>query len=142
MKGLNLFTDFSKKAGTKLEPGKIKIDDTTLRDGEQTAGVVFANDEKIHIAKMLDKAGVHQIEAGIPTMVHSCGYEYELVKMCAEETDLIEHRVTQECPAGDYRRPCAQVAGVQTEHARRMALEALECCLASSKSAWTLSNFP
>ncbi|MCJ7471889.1 MAG: homocitrate synthase [Actinobacteria bacterium] len=46
----------------------IKIDDTTLRDGEQTAGVVFANDEKIHIAKMLDKVGVHQIESGIPAM--------------------------------------------------------------------------
>ena len=68
MKGLNLLTDFSKKTGTKLEPKNIKIDDTTLRDGEQTAGVVFANDEKVHIAKMLDKVGVHQIEAGIPTM--------------------------------------------------------------------------
>jgi homocitrate synthase NifV len=56
------------KAGQKIEPKKIKIDDTTLRDGEQTAGVVFANDEKIHIAKMLDKVGVHQIEAGIPAM--------------------------------------------------------------------------
>jgi len=68
MRGLDLFTEFSKKAGTKIEPKNIKIDDTTLRDGEQTAGVVFANDEKIHIAKMLDKIGVHQIEAGIPTM--------------------------------------------------------------------------
>jgi homocitrate synthase NifV len=48
--------------------GPIFIDDTTLRDGEQTAGVVFANDEKIHIAKMLDLIGVHQIEAGVPAM--------------------------------------------------------------------------
>lgn len=68
MRGLEVLTEFSKKAGAKLEPKKIKIDDTTLRDGEQTAGVVFANDEKIHIARMLDKIGVHQIEAGIPTM--------------------------------------------------------------------------
>ena len=68
MRELDLFTDFSQKAGTTIDPKDIKIDDTTLRDGEQTAGVVFANDEKIHIAKMLDKAGVHQIEAGIPTM--------------------------------------------------------------------------
>lgn len=68
MRGLNLLTEFSKKAGVKIEPKNIKIDDTTLRDGEQTAGVVFANDEKIYIAKMLDKIGVHQIEAGIPTM--------------------------------------------------------------------------
>ncbi|MDS1028970.1 homocitrate synthase [Bacillota bacterium LX-D] len=46
----------------------ITIVDTTLRDGEQTAGVVFANPEKLRIAKMLDKIGVHQIEAGIPVM--------------------------------------------------------------------------
>lgn len=46
----------------------IYIVDTTLRDGEQTAGVVFSNNEKIRIAKLLDEIGVHQIEAGIPVM--------------------------------------------------------------------------
>ncbi|MGB9792147.1 MAG: homoaconitate hydratase, partial [Thermacetogeniaceae bacterium] len=55
----------------------IKIVDTTLRDGEQTAGVVFSNHEKIRIAKMLDELGVHQIEAGIPVMG---GHEKEAVK--------------------------------------------------------------
>jgi len=49
-------------------PLRVDIDDTTLRDGEQTAGVVFANDEKLRIAKLLDEVGVYQIEAGIPTM--------------------------------------------------------------------------
>ncbi|MCJ7665584.1 MAG: homocitrate synthase family protein [Actinobacteria bacterium] len=68
MRELDIFTDFSRKAGIEIDPKDIKIDDTTLRDGEQTAGVVFANDEKIHIAKMLNKVGVHQIEAGIPAM--------------------------------------------------------------------------
>jgi homocitrate synthase NifV len=77
MKGLGLLTEFSMKAGIKLNPKNIKIDDTTLRDGEQTAGVVFANDEKIHIAKLLDRMGVHQIEAGIPTMG---GDEKEAIK--------------------------------------------------------------
>ncbi|WP_213996375.1 MULTISPECIES: homocitrate synthase [Tepidanaerobacter] len=47
---------------------KIYIVDTTLRDGEQTAGVVFANREKIQIAKMLDEVGVDEIEAGTPVM--------------------------------------------------------------------------
>ncbi len=46
----------------------VKMVDTTLRDGEQTAGVVFANQEKIRIAKLLDQVGVDQIEAGIPVM--------------------------------------------------------------------------
>ncbi|MDA8235495.1 MAG: homocitrate synthase [Clostridia bacterium] len=56
---------------------KITIVDTTLRDGEQTAGVVFANKEKVRIARMLDEIGVHQIEAGIPVMG---GDEKEAIK--------------------------------------------------------------
>lgn len=51
--------------------------DTTLRDGEQTAGVVFANQEKLNIARMLDEVGVEQIEAGIPVMG---GDEKEIIK--------------------------------------------------------------
>lgn len=52
-----------------LENGKkIYIVDTTLRDGEQTAGVVFANAEKVAIAEMLSDVGVDQLEVGIPTM--------------------------------------------------------------------------
>ena len=47
---------------------QIYIVDTTLRDGEQTAGVVFANQEKIAIASMLSDLGVDQLEVGIPTM--------------------------------------------------------------------------
>jgi len=51
-----------------LGSAPVMIDDTTLRDGEQTAGVVFSNAEKVAIARMLDEVGVHQIEAGIPVM--------------------------------------------------------------------------
>jgi homocitrate synthase NifV len=53
---------------SSLGVGCVMIDDTTLRDGEQTAGVVFANREKVRIARLLDEVGVHQIEAGIPAM--------------------------------------------------------------------------
>jgi homocitrate synthase NifV len=47
---------------------EVRIVDTTLRDGEQTAGVVFTSKEKTEIAKLLDRIGIHQIEAGIPAM--------------------------------------------------------------------------
>ena len=49
-------------------PDKIRIFDTTLRDGEQAPGIALTVDEKIKIAQKLDELGVDTIEMGFPTV--------------------------------------------------------------------------
>src|SRR6266851_3220496 len=44
----------------------VRFYDTTLRDGEQTVGVVLSPQQKLEIARKLDELGVSRIEAGFP----------------------------------------------------------------------------
>jgi len=46
--------------------GQVGLYDTTLRDGEQTVGVVLDPEQKLEIARLLDELGVDRIEAGFP----------------------------------------------------------------------------
>ncbi|MEM2238323.1 MAG: hypothetical protein QXR26_06115 [Candidatus Caldarchaeum sp.] len=75
--------NFSDKVARHLRfPDKIEIHDVTLRDGEQTPGVVLKADEKLDIAKALDELGVHRIEAGMPVVSKE---DFIAVKQIANE---------------------------------------------------------
>src|SRR5215831_15961481 len=49
-------------------PARVQIHDATLRDGEQTPGVVFSVADKVAIAEALAAVGVDRIEAGMPAV--------------------------------------------------------------------------
>jgi 2-isopropylmalate synthase len=61
---------------------RIRIFDTTLRDGEQTPGISLSPNQKLAIAKKLDELGVDAIEAGFPVISEG---ELKAVKMITHE---------------------------------------------------------
>jgi 2-isopropylmalate synthase len=61
---------------------KVVIFDTTLRDGEQAAGGMLNRQEKLEIARQLERLGVDVIEAGFP--ISSPG-DFEAVRLIAQE---------------------------------------------------------
>ena len=61
--------NFAPEVRARFElPPRVSIHDATLRDGEQTPGVVFSVANKIAIAEKLDEVGVDRIEAGMPAV--------------------------------------------------------------------------
>ena len=69
---------------------RIRIFDTTLRDGEQAAGVCFSARDKTEIAEQLDAMGVDVIEAGFPVSsaaeaaaVEQVAFEVQRATVCA-----------------------------------------------------------
>jgi len=61
--------------------GSVGLYDTTLRDGEQTVGVVLDPEQKLEIARLLDELGVDRIEAGFPRVSQD---DWDAVRLVSE----------------------------------------------------------
>ena len=96
------------------DPNRVIIFDTTLRDGEQSPGASMNLDEKLEVARALEKLGVDVIEAGFP--IASPG-DFEAVKAIATQstrariaglarslTKDIDRAAAAVTPAGDRAR--------------------------------------
>lgn len=59
-------TALSATSTDKIRGSRVRFYDTTLRDGEQSVGVVMTPDQKVEIANLIDSLGVERIEAGFP----------------------------------------------------------------------------
>lgn len=62
------YNDREEVRGAAWPGQRVTIHDATLRDGEQTPGVVFSVEDKLRIAQKLVEAGITRIEAGMPAV--------------------------------------------------------------------------
>ncbi|HST11030.1 MAG TPA: hypothetical protein VLL05_11690 [Terriglobales bacterium] len=66
----------------------VRFYDTTLRDGEQTVGVVLSPQQKLEIARHLDVLGVSRIEAGFPRVSAEDGEAIQLMQAARLKAEL------------------------------------------------------
>jgi homocitrate synthase NifV len=68
--------------------GSVGLYDTTLRDGEQTVGVVLSPEDKLEIARALDALGIDRIEAGFPRVSEDDRRAIELILAAGLESEV------------------------------------------------------
>src|SRR2546425_6248547 len=97
-----------------MSNNRLIIFDTTMRDGEQSPGASMTKDEKLRIARLLERMRVDVIEAGFPA---SSNGDFEAVKAVAGV--IRDSTVAGLCPAND---PDIQrgVDALETAKSRRL----------------------
>lgn len=105
----------------------IVLSDTTLRDGEQTFGIVFTNDEKLRLARKLDRLGIKELEAGFPSQA---GYEAQYL----EELIRMRKSGRLRCRILGWHRPIVQ----EIEHSAKKGMDG--CCASVPSSDFMIEN--
>lgn len=90
---------------------RLHLVDTTLRDGEQAAGVVFAQTDRRNIARALVVAGVSELEVGIPAMGP------EAIRDIRDIAQTVgTHRIVTWCRGTEADLAAARACGVAAVH--------------------------
>jgi 2-isopropylmalate synthase len=80
---------YDRRVEPKTMPKRIRVFDTTLRDGEQTPGVNYTVEDKKQIAQALSKMGVRYIEAGFPVSSEGAFQAVKEVKDMGLKSEIV-----------------------------------------------------
>ena len=119
-----------------MEPQGIYLIDTTLRDGEQSPGVVFSTEEKMNISALLDKAGVKEVEIGTPAMgqseiedirtISNAGFKFKTLAWCRAKREDIDAAIASGADAVNISVPVSDIHLVAMKKDRKWALDTLK----------------
>ncbi len=119
--------------------GPVRFYDTTLRDGEQTVGVVLSPQQKLEIARKLDEAGMARIEAGFPRVSAEDAEAIQLIQRAGLKAEVwgfsraakadVEELIRLELKASVIEVPTSDIKlrayGLTREEARQRAVSAI-----------------
>jgi len=97
----------------RIEAGRVRIFDTTLRDGEQSPGAGLTVTEKLQVARALVKLNVDIIEAGFPA---SSPGDFEAVNRIAKEAKGVAVAGLARCKDGDPQRAVEAIRVAEQPH--------------------------
>jgi isopropylmalate/homocitrate/citramalate synthase len=133
--------------------GTVRFYDTTLRDGEQTVGVVLTPDQKLEIARALDELGIERIEAGFPRVspddaeafrrIASAGLKAEIWGFARAIRADIDELLRLGARAAVIETPTSSLKlsayGISPDEAKRRAAEAIGY---ATKNGLRIAFFP
>ena len=120
--------------------GPVRFYDTTLRDGEQTVGVVLSPQQKLEIARKLDEAGIARIEAGFPRvsaedaeaikLIQAAGLKAEIWGFSRAAQPDVEELIRLGLKASVIEAPTSDIKlkayGLTRDEVKRRVLEAVK----------------